>query len=265
MQALIPRPGAFRPPSTAARGGRTGRVVRPPGAGERVQAASDGQRAAPGHRRCHERECARMIQVRQTGSIGGTPSGGHDPLANPTPHERDVLLLIREGLTNRQIGERMLIAERTVKNYVSMMVRKLRYRAAHRRSRLRGPHVNGCEAGSGRTMTIIARHPPTERRLATPKADPPRCPGWLPLPPTAASCSVDPKSRPRERVICREAGRPGPKAPCLVVSAGQRSLNERIAVESCDRTDILPGTLRGGISSVRCDQNQDLGGCLRRG
>jgi len=52
-------------------------------------------------------------------------SGGHDPLASPTPHERDVLLLIGEGLTNRQIGERLLIAERTVKNYVSVVFRKL--------------------------------------------------------------------------------------------------------------------------------------------
>ena len=52
-------------------------------------------------------------------------SGKHDPLARLTPHERDVLLLIGEGLTNRQIGERMLLAEKTVKNYVSTMFRKL--------------------------------------------------------------------------------------------------------------------------------------------
>jgi DNA-binding NarL/FixJ family response regulator len=52
-------------------------------------------------------------------------SGGHDPLASLTPHERDVLLLIGEGLTNRPIGERLLIAERTVKNYVSVVFCKL--------------------------------------------------------------------------------------------------------------------------------------------
>jgi two-component system, NarL family, response regulator DevR len=52
-------------------------------------------------------------------------SGKYDPLARLTPHERDVLLLIGEGLTNRQIGERLLIAEKTVKNYVSTLFRKL--------------------------------------------------------------------------------------------------------------------------------------------
>jgi DNA-binding NarL/FixJ family response regulator len=52
-------------------------------------------------------------------------SGRRDPLAGLTPHERSVLELIGEGLTNRQIGERLLIAEKTVKNYVSTLFRKL--------------------------------------------------------------------------------------------------------------------------------------------
>jgi DNA-binding NarL/FixJ family response regulator len=46
-------------------------------------------------------------------------------LAGLTPHERSVLELIGEGLTNRQIGERLLIAEKTVKNYISSLFRKL--------------------------------------------------------------------------------------------------------------------------------------------
>ena len=46
-------------------------------------------------------------------------SGKHDPLARLTPHERSVLELIGEDLTNRQIGERLFLAEKTVKNYVS--------------------------------------------------------------------------------------------------------------------------------------------------
>jgi DNA-binding NarL/FixJ family response regulator len=48
-----------------------------------------------------------------------------DSLARLTPHERTVLELIGQGLTNRQIGERLLIAEKTVKNYVSTLFRKL--------------------------------------------------------------------------------------------------------------------------------------------
>lgn len=39
--------------------------------------------------------------------------------------ERQVLALIAEGLTNRQIGERLSLAEKTVKNYVSGLLRKL--------------------------------------------------------------------------------------------------------------------------------------------
>ena len=47
------------------------------------------------------------------------------PLAGLTDQERTVLDLIGEGLTNRQIGERMFLAEKTVKNYVSSLLAKL--------------------------------------------------------------------------------------------------------------------------------------------
>ncbi len=39
--------------------------------------------------------------------------------------ERQILALIGDGLTNRQIGERLSLAEKTVKNYVSTMLSKL--------------------------------------------------------------------------------------------------------------------------------------------
>jgi DNA-binding NarL/FixJ family response regulator len=48
-----------------------------------------------------------------------------DPLAGLTGQERKILELIGEGLTNRQIGERMFLAEKTVKNYVSALFAKL--------------------------------------------------------------------------------------------------------------------------------------------
>ena len=47
------------------------------------------------------------------------------PLAKLSDQERRVLDLIGEGLTNRQIGERMFLAEKTVKNYVSNLLAKL--------------------------------------------------------------------------------------------------------------------------------------------
>jgi DNA-binding NarL/FixJ family response regulator len=48
-----------------------------------------------------------------------------DPLAELTGQERKILELIGDGLTNRQIGERMFLAEKTVKNYVSALFAKL--------------------------------------------------------------------------------------------------------------------------------------------
>jgi DNA-binding NarL/FixJ family response regulator len=46
-------------------------------------------------------------------------------LARLTEQERKILDLIAEGMTNRQIGERLFLAEKTVKNYVSNLLSKL--------------------------------------------------------------------------------------------------------------------------------------------
>ncbi|HVT64189.1 MAG TPA: response regulator transcription factor [Mycobacteriales bacterium] len=48
-----------------------------------------------------------------------------DPLAVLSDQERKVLDLIGEGMTNRQIGERLYLSEKTVKNYVSHLLGKL--------------------------------------------------------------------------------------------------------------------------------------------
>ncbi|MEV6325535.1 response regulator transcription factor [Nocardia sp. NPDC051787] len=47
------------------------------------------------------------------------------PLAGLTEQERKLLDLLGEGLTNRQIAQRMFLAEKTVKNYVSRLLAKL--------------------------------------------------------------------------------------------------------------------------------------------
>lgn len=64
------------------------------------------------------------------------------PLAGLTDQERKLLDLLGEGLTNRQIAERMFLAEKTVKNYVSRLLAKLgmerRTQAAVYASKLRG-------------------------------------------------------------------------------------------------------------------------------
>ena len=48
-----------------------------------------------------------------------------DELAVLTEREREIVALIAEGMTNRQIGERLFLAEKTVKNYVSSILAKL--------------------------------------------------------------------------------------------------------------------------------------------
>ena len=58
-------------------------------------------------------------RVRPPGAAGG------DRLELLTEQERTVLRLIGEGLTNRQIGQRMGLAEKTVKNYTSHLLAKL--------------------------------------------------------------------------------------------------------------------------------------------
>ncbi|HEV7655556.1 MAG TPA: response regulator transcription factor [Mycobacteriales bacterium] len=65
------------------------------------------------------RTTARVLERMRT----AVEKGG--PIATLSDQERTVLALIGEGLTNRQIGERMFLAEKTVKNYVSHLLAKL--------------------------------------------------------------------------------------------------------------------------------------------
>src|SRR3712207_6117688 len=62
--------------------------------------------------------------------------GASEPaeLRSLTPQERRILELVAEGLTNRQIGEQLFLAEKTVKNYVTSIDRKS--------TRLNSSHAN---------------------------------------------------------------------------------------------------------------------------
>ena len=53
------------------------------------------------------------------------PAAAPDPTAELTDQEHAVLGLIGDGLTNRQIGERLFLAEKTVKNHVTRLLAKL--------------------------------------------------------------------------------------------------------------------------------------------
>jgi DNA-binding NarL/FixJ family response regulator len=52
-------------------------------------------------------------------------SSGPVELESLTPQERRILECVTEGMTNRQIGERLFLAEKTVKNYVTSILSKL--------------------------------------------------------------------------------------------------------------------------------------------
>ncbi|MET8947162.1 response regulator transcription factor [Streptomyces sp. NPDC004542] len=56
---------------------------------------------------------------------GGQQQETPDALPGLTEREREILALIGEGLTNRQIGRRLYLAEKTVKNHISRLLAKL--------------------------------------------------------------------------------------------------------------------------------------------
>jgi DNA-binding NarL/FixJ family response regulator len=63
-----------------------------------------------------------MLDSRAAGQLMARLRGQtakQDPLAGLAPQERRILELIGDGMTNRQIGERLFLAEKTVKNYIS--------------------------------------------------------------------------------------------------------------------------------------------------
>jgi len=64
----------------------------------------------------------RLLERLRTGRID---DGDGSALKDLSPQERRLLDHLSEGLTNRQIAERMNLAEKTVKNYVSNLLRKL--------------------------------------------------------------------------------------------------------------------------------------------
>jgi DNA-binding NarL/FixJ family response regulator len=58
-------------------------------------------------------------------SVAAEPVAAPSELAELTPREREVLELIAEGCSNREIAQRLYIAERTVKNHVNSILNRL--------------------------------------------------------------------------------------------------------------------------------------------
>ena len=52
-----------------------------------------------------------------------------DPLEELTEREHEILRLVGQGLTNREIGERLHLSEKTIKHYITNILQKLQVRS----------------------------------------------------------------------------------------------------------------------------------------
>ena len=86
-----------------------------------------GQKLVEGIRRVAAGETLISLAVRNrvVAALSREPSRAGDGQPSLSLRESQVLQLIADGLTNRQIGERLSLAEKTVKNYVSALLAKL--------------------------------------------------------------------------------------------------------------------------------------------
>ena len=58
-----------------------------------------------------------------------TRSRPPDPLEELTEREREILKLVGQGLTNREIGNRLHLSEKTIKHYITNILQKLQVRS----------------------------------------------------------------------------------------------------------------------------------------
>jgi DNA-binding NarL/FixJ family response regulator len=65
------------------------------------------------------------VTARVLARLRGEGVQANDGIADLTGQERKILDLVAEGMTNRQIAEKVFLAEKTVKNYVSNILMKL--------------------------------------------------------------------------------------------------------------------------------------------
>jgi len=85
------------------------------------------------------------VRVLQLLRQGSTP-GQSPELAALSGQERKVLALVAEGLTNKQVGERLALSENTVKNYLMSVFEKLQVK---RRSQAAALYVKASAGSSG--------------------------------------------------------------------------------------------------------------------
>ena len=154
--------------------------------------------------------------------------GANEPaeLRSLTPQERRILELVAEGLTNRQIGEQLFLAEKTVKNYVTSILTKLGLERRTQAAVLASKLLNWTDPL--RTGDLLGRLGSPNRRLPRPRRSLPhahgphrgsRRPDLCPPPSPAAASSVATTSRPTSRstprgtTTSRRPSRTSPRRP----------------------------------------------------
>lgn len=87
------------------------------------------------------RELANVVRAANRGEVYVSPSlaagilvaltRGHapDPLEELTDREHEILKLVGRGLTNREIGDRLHLSEKTIKHYITNILQKLQVRS----------------------------------------------------------------------------------------------------------------------------------------
>jgi two-component system response regulator DevR len=98
--------------------GVAGYVIKEVRAGDLLQAI---RTVAAGGSLLDSTTTSRLLNRLRTANMAAPP----DPLQELTDQERRVLELIGHGMTNREIGRKLFLAEKTVKNYVSSILAKL--------------------------------------------------------------------------------------------------------------------------------------------
>ena len=101
--------------------GAAGYLLKDMAPGELIEAVLAAGRGEP---RIPASMAGRLLQDRAGGARDPEP----DPLGALSEREREVLALLAEGLRNREIAERLVISEATVKTHVRHVLEKLRFR-----------------------------------------------------------------------------------------------------------------------------------------
>jgi DNA-binding NarL/FixJ family response regulator len=118
-------------------------------------AVADGRTATPAAGQLLLHPCAASQLVARLQA----QTDGPGRLAGLSPRERATLELIGDGLTNRQIGDRLGVSEKTVKNYASTLFAKLGMKQRTQAAAYAARTFDGRATGMSQNMRMTARKP----------------------------------------------------------------------------------------------------------